>query len=84
MGLLSLFTKNKRGNTEGEFTPEALVGRKCQVTDRIDTFAGCGQVKVGSQSWSARGTRDDDRFEVGEILDIVAIEGVKLICVKHQ
>ena len=61
---------------------EAIVGERCIVTERIDNFAGCGQAKVKGQIWSARGVNDDDVYEVGEILDIVAIEGVKLICRK--
>ncbi len=84
MGLLALFAKNKKGNQDIEPTIDSIVGKKCVVVERIDNFAGCGQVRVGSQNWSARGTYDDDCFEVGETLDIVAIEGVKLICVKHQ
>ena len=59
---------------------ESVVGEKCVVTERIDNFAGCGQVKVNGQGWSARGAYDDDTFEVGESLRVVAIEGVKLIC----
>jgi membrane protein implicated in regulation of membrane protease activity len=80
MGILTLF--GKKNAQDREFSPETIVGKKCVVTDRIDTFAGCGQVKVNGQSWSARGTYDDDVFEVGEVLNIVAIEGVRLICVK--
>ena len=68
------------GNTKTNI--DAIVGARCVVTERIDNFAGCGQVKVNGQIWSARGAGEDDTFEVGEVLSIVAIEGVKLICVK--
>ncbi len=61
---------------------ESIVGEKCVVVERIDNFAGCGEVRVNGQIWSARGVGDDDEFDVGEILNIVAIEGVKLICKK--
>lgn len=61
---------------------DAIIGEKCVVTESIDNFAGCGQAKVKGQVWSARGAHEDDTFEVGEVLTIVAIEGVKLICVK--
>ena len=50
--------------------------------EKIDNFAGCGQVKIHGQSFSARGTEEDDVFEIGEVLRVVAIEGVKLICRK--
>ena len=81
MGILALF--GKKNDKEREFNPENIVGKKCLVTERIDNFAGCGQVKVNGQSWSARSAYDDDCFEVGEMLSIVAIEGVRLICLKN-
>ena len=61
---------------------DAIIGEKCVVTEKIDNFAGVGQVKIKGQIWSARGVEEDDVFEPGEILSIVAIEGVKLICKK--
>ena len=61
---------------------DAIIGEKCVVTEKIDNFAGCGQAKVKGQVWSARGLCEDDVFEVGEVLRIVAIEGVKIICKK--
>ena len=72
----------KLGNTDSRTNIDAIIGEKCIVTERIDNFAGCGQAKVKGQIWSARGAHDDDVFEAGEVLHIVAIEGVKLICVK--
>ena len=73
----------KKNTLDKEFSPDIVVGKKCIVTEKIDTFAGCGQVKVNGQSWSARGTFDDDVFEIGETLSIVAVEGVRLICIKN-
>ena len=63
-------------------TIDSIVGERCLVTETIDNFAGCGQVKVKGQLWSARGFFDDDVFEVGQTLRIVAIEGVKAVCKK--
>ena len=61
---------------------EDMIGERCTVTDKIDTFAGRGHAKVKGQIYAARGLYDDDIFEVGESLQIVAIEGVKLVCKK--
>lgn len=61
---------------------DAIIGEKCVVTEKIDNVAGCGQAKVKGQIWSARGVQPDDTFAEGELLTIVAIEGVKLICKK--
>ncbi len=81
MGILAIF--GKKNVQEKEFTPDNIVGKKCVVTEKIDNFAGCGQVRVNGQSWSARGAFEDDVFEVGQTLSVVAIEGVRLICVKN-
>ena len=62
---------------------EAVVGEKCVVLERIDNYAGCGQAKVRGQIWSARSIDDEETFEVGDILRVVAVEGVKLICKKN-
>ncbi len=69
-------------NTRTKTNIEAIVGSKCVVTEKIDNYAGCGQAKIGGQIWSARGVGEEDVFEIGEVLTVVAIEGVKLICKK--
>jgi membrane protein implicated in regulation of membrane protease activity len=61
---------------------DAIIGEKCVVTEKIDNFAGCGLAKVEGPICSARGVMEDDVFEPGEVLVVVAIEGVKLICKK--
>ena len=61
---------------------EAIIGERCVVTEKIDNYVGCGQVKIKGQIWSARGVDEDAVFEVGESLRVVAVEGVKVICKK--
>ena len=72
----------KRSSAVAALGFESVIGERCVVVERIDTFAGCGEVKVNGQVWSARGVLDDDTYEEGATLRIVAIEGVKLICRK--
>lgn len=81
MGILEIFSK--KSIQDKETSLDNIVGKRCIVTEKIDSYAGCGQVKVNGQSWAARGVFDDDVFEIGESLKIVAIEGVRLICVKN-
>ena len=59
---------------------EAIIGERCVVTEKIDNYIGCGQVKIKGQIWSARGVEEDAVFEEGTVLHVVAIEGVKVIC----
>jgi membrane protein implicated in regulation of membrane protease activity len=61
---------------------DAIIGERCVVTEKIDNYAGCGQVKIKGQIWSARGIDENDVFESGDVLQVVAIEGVKVICKK--
>ena len=61
---------------------DSAIGQRCFVTETIDNYAGCGQVRVNGQYWAARAASDEDVYEAGEFLHIVAIEGVKLICKK--
>ncbi len=77
-----LFLKRfvKRNDTKTNI--DAIIGQKCVVLERIDNLAGCGQVKVKGQIWSARSYSDEITFEVGDSIDILAIEGVKVICKK--
>lgn len=65
-----------------KYTLETIVGEKCTVIETVDNYAGSGLVKIGNQQWAARGVSDDSVYEIGEVLSIVAIEGVKLICRK--
>jgi membrane protein implicated in regulation of membrane protease activity len=77
--LLILLKHNTKVST---FEIENVVGMRCVVTESVDNSAGCGQVKVGNSGWSARGAGENDRFEVGEVLKVVAVEGVRLVCMK--
>lgn len=59
---------------------DAVVGARAVVTERVDNLSGCGQVRVNNQIWSARSIDPDIVFEVGDVVSVMAIEGVKLIC----
>ena len=61
---------------------EAIIGERCVVTEKIDNYIGCGQVKIKGQIWSARGVEEDAVFDEGDVLHVVAVEGVKVICKK--
>lgn len=81
--IAKVFLKKTKPGAEARTNVDAVIGERCIVTERIDNYAGCGQARVKGQIWSARGAFEDDVFEVGDILDVVAVEGVKLICKKH-
>lgn len=77
-----MFLSKKLKKQSSRTNIDAIIGERCVVTEKIDNYAGCGQARVKGQIWSARGVGEEDVFEVGETLHVVAIEGVKLICKK--
>ena len=75
-----LLSKNKLMRKGAKLNLDAIIGEKAIVVDRIHNIAGSGQVKVHNQIWSARSSDPNAIFEEGDIVSVVAIEGVKLIC----
>ena len=79
---IAYFVMKRYGVFKSSSGIDTIVGEKCLVTETIDNFAGCGQIKVKGQLWSARAFFDDDVFESGETLRVVALEGVRAVCKK--
>ena len=67
--------KGKRETTNAP----ALVGKICIVTEEICNINEVGEVKVGGLCWSARSQDPTRVIAVGEQVEIVEINGVKLI-----
>ena len=82
LGILFVETYLKKKLCAKRANINSIVGERCVVTERIDNYAGSGHVRVKGQVWSARGVGDDDVFETGAVLRVVALEGVKVICRK--
>lgn len=61
---------------------DAVIGEEVVVTEAINNLEAKGQVKVKGQIWTARAADKNITYEVGEVLNVIAIEGVKLICKK--
>ena len=74
-GVLNANDKKKATNLD------LVIGKTAVVVEKIDNVAGEGCVKIDGKYWSAR-TEDGAVAEDGEIVEIVAVSGVKLICRK--
>ncbi len=61
---------------------DAVIGERAVVIEPIDNLAGKGQVKVKGQIWTARAHDKDSTYEKDDVVNVIAIEGVKLICKK--
>lgn len=58
---------------------ESMIGRQAIVVSEIDNLQGIGQVTVGGQEWSARSEDDSKNLTVGTVVEVVDVNGVKLI-----
>lgn len=81
--LMLMFTRPvamKYFNKDREKTNvDALIGEKAIVTGDIDNVEGVGQVSVSGQIWTARSEDDSIMIKRAEVVEIVAVSGVKLI-----
>lgn len=60
---------------------DALIGKIGIVTEDIDNINFKGQVKVGGQSWTA--VSRGEAVVKGDTVEVLAIEGVKLVVKKN-
>lgn len=58
---------------------DAVIGREGLVTEAVSNIEGKGAVKIGGKVWTARSTDDAVHFELGDVVTVERIEGVKLI-----
>lgn len=58
---------------------DSLIGKECVVTEGIDNVRALGAVKIRGMEWTARAENDDAHYAAGDVVTVVAIEGVKLI-----
>lgn len=80
-GLLFLtkkFFKKVTGDDKIQTNAYSAIGKTGIVTVDINSKTGVGQVKIGSEIWSAK-TNDDTILPVGCKVEVIQINGVKAI-----
>ena len=58
---------------------ESLIGRQAIVISEINNIQGVGQVTVSGQQWSARSMDNSIIIPAGAVVNVMSINGVKLI-----
>ena len=80
--LFQALFKKKLGKSKKMATnTDRLIGEKAVVSEKIDNIRAEGCVKVNGQLWSAR-SDDGNAISENEIVEIIAVSGVKLVCRK--
>ena len=59
----------------------SIIGKEGKVTKAIDPVTKIGQIKVGTETWTAK-EENDTILNEGEIVKVKAIDGVKAIVSK--
>jgi membrane protein implicated in regulation of membrane protease activity len=84
VGLILTFTvirpRLKASRRNEKTNAEALAGRTVLVEEDIDNRIPTGVVKINGQLWTARMEEPTDRAAKGDWVEIVRVEGAKLIC----
>lgn len=63
---------------------ESLIGKYARVTEEINNMEGKGAAVIGGQEWTARALEDGRIYQVGDLVEVKEITGVKLIVSKNQ
>jgi len=73
--LVNKFTKD---DVEVQTNAYSIIGKKGIVIKEIDPVLGQGQVKIGTEVWSAK-TLGDEKIKEGTQIEVTEIDGVKAI-----
>lgn len=58
---------------------DVVIGKDAVVIEDIDNIRGTGAVSVDGKDWAARSTDADLTISAGKVVNVLRIEGVKLI-----
>lgn len=82
LALVICFRKlSKKSTHVATNVTDMVIGGTAVVTEKIDSSAETGEVKIDGKRWSAR-MEDGSVAEIGEHVEVLRIVGVKLICKK--
>lgn len=73
--LVNKFTKDDK---EVQTNAYSIIGKKGIVIKEIDPVLGQGQVKIGTEVWSAK-TLGDKKIKEGSEIEVTEIDGVKAV-----
>lgn len=60
----------------------SLIGKRAVVIQKIDNLSQMGQVRINDIEWMARSESDEETIPEKSVVEIEAVQGVKLIVKK--
>ena len=73
-----LVNKFSKKDEQVQTNAYSIIGKRGIVIKQIDPASGKGQVKVGTEIWSAK-SKEDRKIEEGQEVEIIEIDGVKAV-----
>ena len=73
-----LVNKFVKSDNEVQTNAYSIIGKKGIVIKEIDPVLGQGQVKIGTEVWSAK-TLGDEKIKEGTQIEVTQIDGVKAV-----
>ena len=73
-----LVNKFVKSDNEVQTNAYSIIGKKVIVIKEIDPVLGQGQVKIGTEVWSAK-TLGDEKIKEGTQIEVTQIDGVKAV-----
>ncbi|MFV0528183.1 MAG: NfeD family protein [Lachnospiraceae bacterium] len=67
------------GNKKEATNVDGLIGKNAIVTDKIDNLRETGTVFINGLEWTARSQTEDTVIEKDAVVEILQVDGVKLI-----
>lgn len=78
------FVKKYLLNKKEKTNYQSVIGMVAKVTETIDNYNQTGAAFVDGKEWTARSTEDAVTMEKDTLVQVAAIEGVKLIVVPYE
>lgn len=73
------FVKKLSHSDKAKTNAYSIIGKKGIVTKEINSKKGIGQIKIGSEVWTAKATKDNETILEGSEVIVTEINGVKAI-----
>lgn len=73
------FVKKYLMNKKVKTNYQSVIGTVAKVIEKIDNYNQTGAAFADGKEWTARSTEDAVTMEEGSLVEVAAIEGVKLI-----
>lgn len=78
------FVKKFLLNKKAKTNYQSVIGEVAKVTETIDNYNQTGAAFIDGKEWTARSTENAVTMEDGSLVEVVAIEGVKLLVKPYE